>query len=128
MFAHWHFMPSCTYKKLGPYLLQTLSSATKLTSLPVWPVKSCQTSIKVTQNDFTKKMKDFDNFTKITWECGQFGQINCCHRVWKIAQSAIDWPIWSHRSLHQPFSLSSFRRRIVWWSTSNQSVNKLQFV
>ena len=32
---------------------------------PVWPVKSCQMSIEVAQNDFTRKIKDFDTFTKI---------------------------------------------------------------
>ena len=31
----------------------------------VWPVKNAKLSIKVAQNDFTGKMKDFDNFTKI---------------------------------------------------------------
>ena len=28
--------------------------------------------------------------------CGQFGQINCCHGLWKVAQSVINCPIWSH--------------------------------
>ena len=32
---------------------------------PEWPVKNCQMSIKVAQNDFTCKIKDFDTFTKI---------------------------------------------------------------
>ena len=32
---------------------------------PVWPVKNCQMSIKVAQNDFTGNMKDFNNFAKI---------------------------------------------------------------
>ena len=41
-------------------------------------------------------MKDFDTFTKIVWICGRFGQNNCCHRLWKVAQSAINRPIWSH--------------------------------
>ena len=41
-------------------------------------------------------MIDFDTFTKIAWECGRFGQIYCCHRLWKVAQSAINCPIWSH--------------------------------
>ena len=27
--------------------------------------KSCQMSIKIAQNDFTTKIKDFDTFTKI---------------------------------------------------------------
>ena len=29
-------------------------------------------------------------------KCGRFGQNNCCHRLWKVAQSAISRPIWSH--------------------------------
>ena len=44
----------------------------------MWPVKSCQMSIKVAKNDFTRKIKDFDTLTKIAKECGRFGQINCC--------------------------------------------------
>ena len=50
------------------------------------------------KNDFTRKMKDFDTFTKIALECGQFGLNNCCHRLWKVAQIAINHPIWSHYS------------------------------
>ena len=32
-------------------------------------------------------MIDFDNFTKIALECERFGQINCCQRLRKVAQS-----------------------------------------
>ena len=31
----------------------------------VWPDKNRQMSIKVAKNDFTRKMNDFDTFTKI---------------------------------------------------------------
>ena len=31
---------------------------------PVWPVKNHQMSIKVAQNDLTRKMNAFDTFTK----------------------------------------------------------------
>ena len=48
------------------------------------------------KNDFTKKIIDFDTFTKIAWECWRFGQINCCQRIAKVAQSPINRPIWSH--------------------------------
>ena len=34
-------------------------------------------------------------------KCGQFGQNNCCHLLWKVAQSAINSTIWS-RSFIQP--------------------------
>ena len=33
-------------------------------SQSVWPVKSCQMSIKLPNNDSIRKMKDFDTFTK----------------------------------------------------------------
>ena len=33
------------------------------------------------KNGFTRKMLDFDTFTKIAKECGSFGQINCCQRL-----------------------------------------------
>ena len=33
------------------------------------------------KNDFTRKIKDFDNFTKIAQKCWQFGQNNCCHML-----------------------------------------------
>ena len=32
---------------------------------PVWPDKNCQMSIKLPKNDFTRKMIDFETFTKI---------------------------------------------------------------
>ena len=32
-------------------------------------------------NDFTRKMIYFNTFTKIAYECGRFGQINCCQRL-----------------------------------------------
>ena len=43
-----------------------------------------------------RKMVDFDNFKKIAWECGRFGQINCCQ---KVARSPINRPIWSTGSV-----------------------------
>ena len=44
-------------------------------------------------------MIDFDTFTKIPKECGRFGQIYCCQRLYKVAQSPINCPIWSLGSL-----------------------------
>ena len=64
----------------------------------VWPVKSCQMSVKVAQKWFHKKMKDFDTFTQIAYECRRFGQNNQCQRLWKVALSSINHPIWSHWS------------------------------
>ena len=48
------------------------------------------------KNDFNRKIKDFDTFTTIAYECGRFGQINCCKRLKKLVQSPINRPIWSH--------------------------------
>ena len=61
----------------------------------VWPVKNRQMSIKVAQNEFTRKIKDFKTFTKIAQECRRFKQINCGQRLWIDAQSPINCPIWS---------------------------------
>ena len=41
-------------------------------------------------------MIDFDPCTKIALECGRFGQINCCQRLQKLAQSPKNRQIWSH--------------------------------
>ena len=50
--------------------------------------------LKLPKNDFTRKMIDFDTFTKIAKECGRFGQI--AKGLKKVAQSPINCPIWSH--------------------------------
>ena len=60
--------------------------------LAVWPVKSLQMSIEVAQKWFTRKMKLYKNCLK----CGRFGQNNCCHMLWKVAQIAIYCPTLSH--------------------------------
>ena len=46
--------------------------------------------------DFTRKMIDFDTFTKNAKECGRFGQIFCWQMLYKVAQSPKNRPIWSH--------------------------------
>ena len=45
-----------------------------------------------------------------------FGQNNCCLRLWKVAQSAINRPIWSHLSLasFRLFSVVSNKSKIMW--------------
>ena len=53
-------------------------------------------SIKVVQNDFTGKNKDFHTLTKLPNNEGDFGQNNCCHMHQKVAQSAVNRHIWSH--------------------------------
>ena len=48
---------------------------------PEWPVKVAKCLQKLPKNEFTRKITDFDTFTKIAEECGRFGQINCCQRL-----------------------------------------------
>ena len=67
------------------------------TSSPVWPEKKSPNVYKICpKNEFTRNMKDFNTCTKIAWEYGRFGQINCCQRLKQVAQSAKNRPIWSH--------------------------------
>ena len=47
-------------------------------------------SINLPKTDFTRKMIDFDAFTKIPKECERFGQIKCCQKHLKVAQSPIN--------------------------------------
>ena len=62
----------------------------------VWPVKSRQMSItsgqKLISLEKWKILKSLTNWLNM-W---QFGENNCCHRLKKVAQSAINRPIWSH--------------------------------
>ena len=68
----------------------------RIISSSVTSKKSPNVYKKLPKDDFTSKMKDFDNFTKIVKKCGKFGQNKCCQRLWKVSQSAINCPIWSH--------------------------------
>ena len=45
------------------------------------------------------KWKILTNLQKMPKMCCHFGQINCCHQLWKVAQSPINYQIWSHCSL-----------------------------
>ena len=63
----------------------------------MWPVKIHPMSIKrCPKMIFTREMKDFDTFTKIALKCWRFGKIIVANRLWEIAQSAINTPIWSY--------------------------------
>ena len=62
----------------------------------VWPVKSRQMSIKVAQKWFHYKNERFWHIYKNCLKHGWFGQNNFCHWLWKVAQSAINRPIWLH--------------------------------
>ena len=61
-----------------------------------WQVKNHQMSIKVAQKWFPKPIERFWQLYKncLNWE--QFGQNNWYHKLWKVAQNAINRPIWSH--------------------------------
>ena len=80
--------------------------------LTVWPVNSHQMSIKVVQKWFHKKNEIFWHLYKNCQKMGQFGQNNCCHSLWKVAQTAINRPIWSH------WSVSLFTLWVGWSSQS----------
>ena len=67
----------------------------------VWQVKSRQMSIKI--------LRPLQNCLK----CGQFGQIHCCHRLWKCAQSAINRPIWSHWSSQKLYALYKIKAKLL---------------
>ena len=61
-----------------------------------WPVKSKQMSIKSGPKLISlEKWKILTPSTncKQMW---QFGENNCCHRLRKVSQGAINHPIWSH--------------------------------
>ena len=51
---------------------------------------------KLPKNDFTRKMIILTPLQKLPENMGRFGQINCCQRLLKVAQSPINLPIWSH--------------------------------
>ena len=40
--------------------------------------------VKVAKNDFTRKIKDFDTFTKIALKCGQFGLNHSLKKLPKV--------------------------------------------
>ena len=70
-----------------------------LASPTVWPVKSHQMSIKVAQKWFhNKKWKFLKPLQKLYKNVNNFGQNNCCHRLWEVAQRVLNRPIWSHCS------------------------------
>ena len=83
---------------------------------------------KLPNDDFTRKVKDFDIFTKIAYNCGQFGQNNCCHMLWKVAQSAKNLPIWSHCWRVSGLLLRSCQRwsKTFWTWGSNLSKSQSQ--
>ena len=80
---------SIIIRRLDNYF-SSLTAAISVTS------KKSPNVYKVAQKWFHTKNKDFDTFTKIALECWRFGQINCCHSLWKVASSPINCPIRSH--------------------------------
>ena len=50
--------------------------------------------LKLPKNDFTRKVIDFDTFTKIAKECGRFGQINCCPKSNKLPNLVTIYHFW----------------------------------
>ena len=65
-----HTMVSFSFTYLPTYLLASFEENKKIIMFllkwypgSVWPEKNCLMSIKVAQNDFTRRIKDFDTFT-----------------------------------------------------------------
>ena len=80
---------------------------------PVWPVKSRQMTIKVAQKWFQQKNYRFWHlYKKIVEECGRFGQINCCQKLWKLSNLV---------TLFMP-KLSCLCQRLSCFISSNGSV------
>ena len=71
---------------LGQVTFRT--SVTRRKSLNVY--NSCPKMISL------EKFKILTSLQKLPKNVGDFGQINCCHRLWKVAQSPKNRPIWSH--------------------------------
>ena len=76
--------------KQDPKVLNYSSFASSVTR------KNSPNVYKLPKNDFTRKMKDFNKFTKIASECKRFRQIKCCQRLLKVVPNPINRPIWSH--------------------------------
>ena len=74
------------------------------------------------KNDFTRKMKDFDAFTKISYKYWPFGHNNYYHSLWKVAQSAINRPIWSHCSNISSILKHTFRHNVFRRTRWNKNV------
>ena len=70
--------------------------------------KNRQVFIKLPKNDFTRKMIDFKTFKKLCNLCGQFGQINCCHRLWKVCPKCNKLP--NLVTLHPMNTLATYMR------------------
>ena len=73
------------------------------------PVRShCRLAISVTSKKSPNVHKSYPKrISLVKWKiltplqklpkmCWWFGQNNCCHGLWKVAQSIINRPIWSH--------------------------------
>ena len=54
-------------------------------------------------------------------KCAQFWQNNCCHRLWEVAQSAINRPILSYSQPIKPFPSFKSRKCLVKYSIFNRT-------
>ena len=88
--------------------------------------KSPKFQLKLAKNDFTTKIKTFVKFTNIAYEWRRFWQNSCRQRLWKVAQSPINRPIWSHwrlytqKAMRQQFKFSSSRAQCCKQISSKQ--------
>ena len=93
VFAHLH-----SGRREEFYFRQLFSSSDEVwRQWAVWPVKSRQMSKKSCPKMISlEKLKILTTLQKLPKNVEDFGQINSCQRLWKVAQSAINHPIWSH--------------------------------
>ena len=84
-------------------------SSRKWPLLSVTSKKSPKVHKSCPKNIFYKINERFWHLYKNCQKCGRFGQNNCCRRLWKVAQSTINRPIWSHclSSSHGPKGISA---------------------
>ena len=75
------FSSECIFQKLPHFICLICNSFRWCGASKQCDQKNHQMSIKVAQNDLTRKMIDIDTFTKYAWEYGRFGQNNCCQRL-----------------------------------------------
>ena len=79
--THWASHGHSTQKLTNYGTLAAQSFVQEDVCQPVWPAKSRQMSTKLPKNDFTRKFKDFDTYTKMAIKCGLFGPNNFCQSL-----------------------------------------------
>ena len=83
--------------RLRPKLLKhQLAEFLHIELMAVWPVKNCQMSIKVAQNDFTRKWMILTPLQKLPKNVGEWGKIIDATGFKCLPKKQKNRPIWSH--------------------------------